>query len=71
MKVFSDFVPSVSGGLPTINTWINLGGGVLQKKEGYLPLHEVYNYSLLSTPNYGSNKLTKLKLPVTSRINPQ
>ena len=48
-----------------------LGGYALQKKkEGYLPLHEIYNYSTLSTQNYGSKNSTKLKFPVIMRINP-
>ena len=35
-------------------TWISLVGGVFQKKDGPLTLHEVYNYSRLSTETYDS-----------------
>ena len=46
------------------------GGGVLHNKEGYLLLHEGYNYSTLSTRNYGNKISTNVKLHLSSRINP-
>ena len=70
MTIFSNFVPSVSDDYLQKIHEKKLGGGVLQKKEGYRPLHEVYNYSTLSSQNYGSKNLTKVELPVKSRLNP-
>ena len=53
--------------------WESTLQNVLQKKEDYHPLHEVYSYITRSTRNYGSKthlNTSTAKLPVTSRVNP-
>ena len=65
-EIFQKLCSISIGWWPTINSWNISSGGVLQKKDGSLPLHEVYNYNTLSTKIIE----LKVKLPVTSCVNP-